>query len=54
MHMVVANLLQKHQCYVSIARGGFASLLEYLSEDGIVLSEWIVGSKNVSSSASEG
>ena len=45
MHMVVANLLQKHQAYVSIARGGFKSLMEYLTDVGIDVSEWIVGAE---------
>ncbi|XP_076804754.1 TBC1 domain family member 23-like [Clavelina lepadiformis] len=45
MYMVVANLLQKHQTYVSVARGGYASLLDYLTEVGIDLSEWIVGAE---------
>ena len=43
--MVVANLLQKHQAYVSMARGGFTSLMEYLTDVGIDLTEWIVGAE---------
>ena len=51
MHMVVANLLQKHQAYVSMARGGFNSLLEYLTDVGIDLTEWIVGTERSSANA---
>ena len=44
MYMVVANLLQKRKTYISVAKGGYRSLLEYLTDVGIDLSEWIVGS----------
>ena len=44
MYMVVANLLQKRKTYISVAKGGYKSLLEYLTDVGIDLSEWIVGS----------
>jgi len=50
MYMVVANLLQKRQTYVSVARGGYAVLIEYLSDVGIDLSEWIVGADRPDSS----
>ena len=52
MHMVVANLLQKHQAFVSMARGGFNSLMEYLTDVGIDLTEWIVGAERPASTAS--
>ncbi|XP_078486638.1 TBC1 domain family member 23-like [Ciona intestinalis] len=45
MNMVIAHLLQKRQTYISVARGGFNSLLEYLTEVGIDLSEWVVGAE---------
>uniref|UniRef100_H2Z093 TBC1 domain family member 23 n=1 Tax=Ciona savignyi TaxID=51511 RepID=H2Z093_CIOSA len=45
MYMVIAHLLQKRQTYISVTRGGFASLLEYLTEVGIDLSEWVVGAE---------
>lgn len=45
MYMVVANLLQKRQNYVSLARGGYAMLIAYLADVGIDLTEWIVGAE---------
>nr|CAB3266834.1 TBC1 domain family member 23-like [Phallusia mammillata] len=45
MYMVVANLLQKRQTYVSLARGGYAMLVAYLADVGIDLTEWIVGAE---------
>lgn len=49
MYMVIANLLQKRKTYISVVRGGHSSLIEYLVDVGIDLSEWIVGSKVASS-----
>ena len=51
MYMVVANLLQKQRkTYMSVVRGGYQSLLEYLDDVSLNLSEWIVGSKHASAS----
>ena len=46
MFMVIANLLQKRRNYISVASGGYKSLLEYFNDvKDIDISDWIVGSR---------
>nr|XP_039268454.1 TBC1 domain family member 23-like [Styela clava] len=46
MYMVIAHLLKNHRSYISVVRGGFKSIITYLSDVNINLSEWITGTSS--------
>lgn len=46
MYMVIAHLLKNHRSYVSVVRGGFKSIITYLSDVNINLTEWITGTSS--------